>query len=222
MGAKIKEEKPRGAPAYMVSFGDMMTLILCFFILLVAMAKERNYGLLAAGVGSFIVAIESHGLNGIMSAQEKQGIFNQVRRRFNLPPSDELVEGSEATNLELVRAELAKALEPKRELSQPRVAAFDDGSFALTVLSRNYLDRLADSLRPAKGQLLVLEGHASDSGRGAASDPRWLAFSRAEEVRRYLIDEHGYPSDRVEARAWLREDTQNARRVDARLIAPRE
>ena len=38
----INKVKEKGAPAYLVSFGDMMTLILCFFILLVAMSKERN------------------------------------------------------------------------------------------------------------------------------------------------------------------------------------
>ena len=37
--ASRPEEKKAGPPAYMVSFGDMMTLILTFFILLVSMAK---------------------------------------------------------------------------------------------------------------------------------------------------------------------------------------
>ena len=89
MKVKRKKERKKGAPAYMVSFGDMMTLILCFFILLVSMAEEQNFGLLAKGVGSFIVAIESHGLNGIMSAHEKDEIFESVRRRFNLPPEED-------------------------------------------------------------------------------------------------------------------------------------
>ena len=50
----IKRVKKKGSPAYLVSFGDMMTLILCFFILLVAMAKERQTGLMAKGIGSFM------------------------------------------------------------------------------------------------------------------------------------------------------------------------
>ncbi len=77
----IKYVKGKGAPAYMVSFGDMMTLILCFFILLVSMSEERHHGLVAKGLGSFIVAIKSHGLDGIMSAQEKQGVFDPDSRK---------------------------------------------------------------------------------------------------------------------------------------------
>ena len=57
----MSEEK-KGAPAWMVSCGDMMTLILTFFILLVSMSREQHEGLVAIGVGSFLVALRSFGL----------------------------------------------------------------------------------------------------------------------------------------------------------------
>ena len=50
---KFKEERKQGPPAYMVSFGDMMTLILTFFILLVSLSVDRKVGLMAKGLGSF-------------------------------------------------------------------------------------------------------------------------------------------------------------------------
>ena len=38
-GKKKKEEESKpGSPAWMTTYGDMMTLLLCFFVLLVAMA----------------------------------------------------------------------------------------------------------------------------------------------------------------------------------------
>ena len=111
--AKFKEEPKVGPPAYMVSFGDMMTLILTFFILLISMSKEQNIGLIAQGVGSFIIAIESQGLPGIMPANEKQEVFEFTRRRCNLPPEEDperREDHRDAADLELLKARALKAL----------------------------------------------------------------------------------------------------------------
>ena len=217
--------KKKGAPAYMVSFGDMMTLILCFFILLVAMAEERNYGLLAKGLGSFVVAIESFGLNGILSDHEKQGIFNDVRRRFNLPPEEDPDRQDEhmlASTRELLRAEVLDALEPHRELHQPRIATYGNGEFELDRAAREYIDSQVDSLRPGPEQVLILEGHAAAARRPLSSmDANLLAFRRAAEVRKYLLERHDFAEDRVEARAWLVEmddDPKSTEVVHARLV----
>ena len=67
-----------GAPAWMVSFGDMMTLILTFFILLVSMADTQNVGLVASGVGSFLVEVRSFGLPGVMDDYETAQVFDTV------------------------------------------------------------------------------------------------------------------------------------------------
>ena len=226
--AKKKQpaEPKKGAPAYMVSFGDMMTLILCFFILLVSMAKDRNYGLLARGVGSFIVAVESHGLTGIMSGAEKQQIFDSVRRRFNLPPEEDPERRSDhisASRTELLRAEQIESITESTSILQPQVAVFGPDSAALSEDVRNYLDRLAESLRPERGQVLLLDGHALDAGERFQNDNHWLAFARAAAVRDYLIEEHGFRPARVQARGWLEETIHGGnatRAVDARLTTP--
>lgn len=219
----FKEQPKPGIPAYMVSFGDMMTLILTFFILLVSMAQEQNEGLLAKGLGSFAVAINSHGLNGAMSEQEKSEIFEHFRRRFNLPPEEDPEERAEdfddASRKELLRAELAQGLKPHHELFQPMIASFDEHSIELDKTSRLYIDRLATTLRPIRGQLLLLEGHALDG----ADDSHLMAFQRAQIVRQYLIEEHGYNPEWVEPRAWLEEvhaGGLSTRGVDARLVTP--
>jgi chemotaxis protein MotB len=216
----------KGAPAWMVSFGDMMTLILTFFILLVSLSHEQQSGLVAKGVGSFIVAVRSFGLDGIMDANEQDAIFQNVRVRFNLPPEDDPERQTEYTvtsELELVRAALADALTPHDELNQPTVATFADGSATLTDAAYTYLDIIAPTLRPGKGQVLILEGHALDAGDAFAGDDRRLAFARALVVRRYLVDDLGFPAERVEARAWFTEIDSpgvGTRGVDARLITP--
>ena len=229
------QEKPRvkvvtvpvmikGAPGYMVSFGDMMTLILCFFILLVSMSKERSAGLMAKGVSSFIISRKSMGLTGIMDAHEKQAVHEEVRRRFNLPPEEDPERRAEhkmASHKELLRAETLEAMEPRREVRTPRVATFGNASAELTAAGTEYLDKIAESLRPRRNQILVLEGHAGTLDGGTRLS---LAHRRAAAVRDYLVWEHGFPEDRTEARAWLAEiqdDPDHTRAVDARLTSPK-
>lgn len=224
---EFKPEPKQAPPAYMVSFCDMMTLILTFFILLVSMSKEQQAGLVAEGVGSFIVAIKSHGMNGIMSGVEKQQVFDHMRRRFNLPPeSDPELQAEnyvDASNLELIKTQLLDSLEPHDELTYPRIASFSLDSSELTGEGRAYLDKLAASLQPKFAQVLLIEGHADDAGERHGNDDRRLAVLRARAVRDYLVETYGFVPERVQARAWFEEvggDKQQNRFVDARLVTP--
>ena len=223
----IVDEPRRGVPAYMVSFGDMMTLILTFFILLVSLSKEQNFGMLARGVGSFIVAIRSHGLDGILSDVEERQVFEHTRRRFNLPPEEDperRTDHASASSKELIRARIAEGLAPHDEVAYPMVAVFAPGEDALTEEARRYLDRLAPSLTPQRGQVLLLEGHADASELAdPLADPLRLAFRRARAVERHLVQHHDLNDDRVEARAWRAEVASGGaalRAVDARLVTP--
>ncbi|MFT5284022.1 MAG: chemotaxis protein MotB [Planctomycetota bacterium] len=223
----MDDDPPKeGAPAWMVSFGDMMTLILTFFILLVSLAEEQQSGLLAKGVGSFVVAIRSFGLDGVLDGDEEAKIFSEIRTRFNLPPEEDVdrrAEHADASDKELIRATLSEALTPHDELNQPTIATFELDSSTLSSATETYLEIVSDTLNPAPGQVLILEGHAFDAGEAHQSNNQWLAFARARAVRNYLVNELGLPDNRIEARAWIAEIDKpgvGTRSVDARLITP--
>lgn len=64
----MRKRKPPSKPSksYMISFGDTMTAMLAFFIVLNTLAKEQTGANLHTGTGSFIAAISSMGLPGTM------------------------------------------------------------------------------------------------------------------------------------------------------------
>jgi chemotaxis protein MotB len=229
-GGKHKKHKehahdgPPGVPPWLMSFGDMMTLFLCFFIMLVTMAQRQDAGLIARGLGPFVTALEYHGLEGALDGEQRLAAINRFRERFGLPPEvDALKEKTtELKDLNQLESMLGSALKPHDEIQQPAVAIFDPGSTQLSASARKYLDRLAETLRPQFGWLLVLDGHASQVARTIDDNDTWLALARAAAVRRYLIEEHGYVPARVEARAWPLEQQPTAPicSVTARLLAP--
>ncbi|MHC4262925.1 MAG: flagellar motor protein MotB [Planctomycetota bacterium] len=224
MGKQKPADAKAKVPGWMVSFGDMMTLILTFFILLVSMSREQQVGLVAAGVGSFLVHAHSFGMNGVLDGAEKQEIFNEVRTRFNLPPLADPEEPEDKRDIavdELITADDIDDLKPHDELFQPAVALFAAGTHELDENARQYLDALAVSLRPGNGQILVLEGQARPSEDPDPLVRATLAVRRARAVADYLVERHDFARGRLEARGWLGSLDPGAAgepSVDARLI----
>jgi len=209
-----------GVPPWLISFGDMMTLFLCFFIILTTMAPKPDAGLIAAGVGNFVDVLEGSGVGGALDGNARLEKVNDFRQRFGLKPltlEDFLAGTPETKSSPHLEQIVQDALCDYSELKQPTIIVFEPGSSALSDDALQRIDRLASVLTPAKGQFLVLEGH---SGRDAT-----LAAERALAVRQRLIDESRLITTRVEARGLmpandLNEQNPDTRSVDARLIEP--
>ena len=222
-------DAPPGVPPWLISFGDMMTLFLCFFIVLVTMAPKQDAGLIAAGLGPFIAAMENKGQDLPMTGAETLNKVNEVRKRFGLLPITEqemLLGAVEVKSAKDIEQLIKRSLRPYNEMRQNYVAEFEPDSATLSEAGRSYLDALAETLRPGHGQILALEGHANDAGKNFRSNNAWLAAARAQAVKHYLCEELGFVTTRVEARAPALEaatlEAEKARRVDARLMHPVE
>jgi chemotaxis protein MotB len=222
-------EAPPGVPPWLISFGDMMTLFLCFFIVLVTMAPKQDAGLIAAGLGPFIAAMENKGQDLPLTGADSLSKINEVRKRFGLMPITEqemLLGAVEVKSAKDIEALIKRSLRPYNEMRQNYVAEFAPDSATLQESGRSYLEALAETLRPGHGQILALEGHADDAGKNFRGNNTWLAVARAQAVKSYLCEELGFVTTRVEARAPAVElgtlEAEKARRVDARLMQPVE
>jgi outer membrane protein OmpA-like peptidoglycan-associated protein len=207
-----------GVPPWLISFGDMMTLFLCFFIILVTMAPKPESGFVAAGLGEFVSVLGGTGVGGALDGEIRLRKVNEFRERFGLVPLtlEEYLSGqAETKSAPELEKMVQDSLKDYRELMQPAMASFEPGSSELTQATRGYLDRMAKILRPASKQLLVLEGWSGKDAR--------LGAARAAAVRKYVAEEHRFITVRVEARGGVRANDpdelhESSRTVDFRLV----
>ena len=80
-----RKQKPPDAPpskAYLLSFGDTMTTLLAFFIILCSLAEEQTGANLHTGTGSFVSTLSTAGLPGDFSGD---GTSRPVQKSFTSP-----------------------------------------------------------------------------------------------------------------------------------------
>ncbi len=142
MAAKIKPPDPPPSKAYLVSFGDTMTTLLAFFIVLCSLAEDQSGANLYSGTGSFVRAIEGGGVPGPFSSR---GSSNAIVRDTSSP---------------LYLAENLDGDESESNATGP-----DDGDNGMRVIDRNkdiyqrYLNELEqltkiDSLPEVEGEIV--------------------------------------------------------------------
>lgn len=193
---------PMSAPLYMVSFGDMITIMLTFFILLCSYAKEREAGFVADGVGSFQVVINAMGLPGLMPGIRHPVDLGTSRVRFK--PAEainyELVEDSDGNSDDLNRDRLRRVVKDTLKENQvvrlPVVFVFDFQETKLSSFHENAVDVIAPVLAD-KNVGLRIEGFGYEEELDPTGTRR-VAWERAHAVAERLVSEHGIDPKRIE------------------------
>ena len=195
---KNEEQPPAGAPDWMVTYGDMMTLLLCFFVLLLAMSetkKDERFRQVAASIRSAfgydstleIVPGEVDPVNSIVRQlqtiiippykleegdAEDEGIEGRVRKITDVRDGIEIVVGGRVT--------------------------FDRFSAVLRPLAQQRLASVAELIR-GKNTKIIIRGHATREPLPAESvfgGPLELSFARAKSVSEAL-EQHGVRGQRI-------------------------
>lgn len=195
------DDPPTGAPEWVTTYGDLMSLLLTFFVLLASMSELKE-------------------------TEKYQGVAESLQERFGYDDSwespvagEHRPQNSRFTTLALSgrsrrrgHAEGA-AREPSAAGTMPRVqmirpgtrtavgtlVPFDPRTDELSPAARTALDAIAPLLR-GKPQKIELRGHApAVYWPPDESPPDWwdLAYRRARHVMDYLTTVHGLDPQRM-------------------------
>jgi len=86
-----QDEGPK-VPGYIVTYSDMVTLLLTFFVMLMTLAQFQDAELYNKGRDSFLKSIGKMGL-GLLTGGIEKPDFGHVKVKYFIEPSEENVEG---------------------------------------------------------------------------------------------------------------------------------
>ncbi len=200
------DESLDGAPLYMVSFGDMMTIMLTFFILLCSYSRERQAGFVSDGIGSFQSSVNAMGLPGVLPGSRYPIDLGAKRARYRPVGAinDEFLTDEEGRVSDLNRDKLRDVVKnhlvKKKETRVPVVLIFGRRDTELSGDHRETLDVIAKLLQ-GKDLKIRLEGFAYEEGQGKRETTS-IAAERALSVAKYFNRKYGIENKNIVTRGW--------------------
>jgi chemotaxis protein MotB len=207
-GKEMEAEIIKGAPTWIVTFADLATLLLTFFVLMLSFANMdivKYQDMMGSVQEAFGVTFEEHGQFQTVS----KGRFADIDS--NIKKSDKEVAREKLVNIiydSIIRAGFKgnAAITSTDEGVRVRIkgrALFDPGKSELRSESDEFLKELAGVINTTKDLIVVVEGHTDNSPIRTKKFPsNWeLSTLRASRVLEQLI-EYGAPADRMSAAGY--------------------
>ena len=179
---KAEPDEAQGAPEWMVTFSDCMTLLLTFFVLLLSFSSfdEKVFRKLKA---SFLKA-----LPGVSKSDKVSR--DAVLPTEQIEATPDLVEGSEKPTLITGLEDNLKEDTPADYRSRKVFTISSERIFwgkgtLISAEGRRIMTKMASFLKDVPGRVVV-----SENGPGGEDDAEQLCLSRAWAVMEYLTTEH--------------------------------
>ena len=187
--AKKQKKTEEGAPAWMVTFGDMMALLLCFFVMLVAMSEIKEEDKYKEVVHAIQKAFGYRGGMGLVPGVVSPANTIDMRksqlllRKFQMKigkSTDQGIEGPEPS---------VKTIREGMEYVVGGLIAFEQGKARLLGRGKAELDLFVQLVHGMNTKIRI-KGHAARKPKRmyqpyATLDE--LSYARAQAVKQYLI-----------------------------------
>ncbi len=197
-GAKKKRKKgDPGAPAWMVTYSDMVTLLLTFFVLLLSMARMDKVKFQDAA-GSL------KGAFGVMQSARQSEIAKPKVIEFAPIDDDYTTRLYQKIQAIISRLKIDRDIDLVKDrgavvLRVKESVLFGPGSTALKPEAHAVLDKIAGLVRPLPLSLRI-EGHSDDSPTGRADVSNWdLSVGRSMSVLKFFNANNLMPLERMSA-----------------------
>jgi chemotaxis protein MotB len=199
------EDDAPGVPEWVVTYGDMMSLLLTFFIMLVSLSEvvaDKKYRAVLESLQQYVgyrAAPKSplgdkFPLNAVIAKMETLGSFSKDKRGYGGVKTP----GSRGKNLRVFRSPDGKSF----LIGEP--IPFDSGKYELNKVAKERLLVVAEKLA-GKPNKIEIRGHVSPEilTDEKPQDALVLSYQRARSVMRFF-KQHGIPSDRIRVSAMGR------------------
>jgi chemotaxis protein MotB len=190
------EELGPGVPAYIVTFSDMVTLLLTFFVMLLSLAKMQDPELVNVGRDGFVSSLRNCGL-GLLTGRRQTTDFGESKMKYYISNSDKDVEvrtiDAKQENVRRLFSTVTRSMQTlpsqivaeKNSFSVTEIK-FRAGDATLNGSAKTYLTKFLTDMRPQRGgieQLYVL-----GLAQGEADERKqWLlSAKRASAVAEYM------------------------------------
>lgn len=207
MTRKSKIDDQEQSDRWLLTYADLLTLLLAFFVLMYGMSKidAKRFGQMAEGLQGVF-----HGNEGTQQQSDnlqipgagmlKVGTLKQVEQQINelvgtlgdVAPTPHTTGAAETITTEMTERGLVIHIRES--------ALFASGSANLKDSARVVLDTLANEFKGLRNHLRI-EGHTDSRPIATERYPsNWeLSAARASAVVRYLVSNHGFEPDKLSA-----------------------
>mgnify|MGYP003973653099 CR=1 FL=1 len=180
------EEVEEGAPAWMATFSDMVTLMLVFFILMYAIASKNVQTFKSAIIGAEAKSIGVLEALNAVEMQEKMQHLKSEESDDILSGVSEIAEDSEMS---------VETNDAKVTVRIPGASLFKPGKADLQLTARPLLDAVIKVVNKHPDYKVHIRGHTDDEQISTEKFPtNWeLSAGRATAVLRYFVDKGAEP-----------------------------